>query len=757
MKSITPIIKLVNIIKYYTEQSNDKKYILNGVNLNVYSGDFIVIRGESGSGKTTLLSILGLIDKEYDGEYTLCGEYIRKGNKSLSWIIQEEIRSKGIGFVFQEARLFDYINVKDNIYLPMHIHRLTKKDFQKKFHSQIEMMYTSTNFEDSTDSKNNYNKLLKRYPKTLSGGEEQRASILRAFSHNPIFILADEPTASLDKDRKEEIFEILKKLAKSGKTIIVVSHDEVFLKAPKVYELKDGKLEVIHDETSNTESFSYSNQNLFQKMNNVHQKNSIEQIPFEDYKFKSQQPNNVSLNQKFGPKILSRSNIWFGLKPRTGLWLQFKLVINDLRRNILFTILTVGALLIGSFQLTILESLRYGTDALLDEMIKRGSRLTRITIRPKDLLAEKRFPDKSKILEIPSTTHFIERREGIYRIKDNRGRIRKETMYGLANNDPEFDQLVFTEGDKFSSETSLEIIISERSIKRLFYVPNNIITDNFRKKIIGEKLTFSVARPVKGTTLNTDPEKIKFDVFSIKLSISGIVACAEEGRNFYFPLVTQLLLEKWRLDKTNQFNIPYDDKTASWKVSQKELKQIAKFQFAERAHIYVNDIQKVIPAVKQLSSIGYSPEAKIFDYKWVLDTRKLAELFLKGIVIIVAIIGGLVIFGNIQTSVRMRKAEIVLLKLLGMRDGDITLTYIWSAVLAAFIGTIGGFFCGYIGISYVSNYINDAYPNSQFCKLFANPFQFFAEILILGICLSIIASVYPSFQAGKTNPVEGFK
>ncbi|MBI4651419.1 ATP-binding cassette domain-containing protein [Candidatus Desantisbacteria bacterium] len=641
---IKPVIQLKDIRKSYKEKEN--KLILNGIDLSIFSGDFIVIRGESGSGKTTLLRILGLIDKEYQGYYSLADVDIHSGKNSLSWIIQEEIRAKSIGFIFQEALLFEHFTIKENIYLPMRIHGIKSDEAKQDFYSLIKSMYTSgaLNEQNSKAADENIKDLLSRYPHNISGGEKQRFSILRSLAHNPVFMLADEPTASLDKDRKKDIFNMLMKLSESGKTIIVVSHDEVFLDAPIVYELQNGMLKLV-------KSHRQAEKNVDDK---------AEEAPSSIFSPVSQ----------FGVKILSKKNIWFGLKPRTGSFLQLKLVMNDLIRNILFTILTVGALLLGSFQLTVLESLRSGTDTLLDDVIRRGSRLTRIDIVPKDLSANQLFPDKSLILKIPGVINFIERREGIYRIKDWHNRIRKETMYGLEINDPELDQLAFTAGGKFTSDSALEIIISERSIKRLFKIDGEIVTDEFRNNLIGKKLSFAVARPIRGTTFNTDPDEMEFEEFSISLSIAGIVERAEAGRNFYLPLKTQLVLEKWRLDKEGVFSIPYDPDAVSWTVQASEIIKMAQFPYTEKAHVYVSNVQQVIPVVKKLSSLGYEPRAKIFDYKWVLDTRKLAEWFLKGIVFVVAVIGGLIIFGNIQTSVRMRKNDIILFKLLGVSSGE---------------------------------------------------------------------------------------
>ncbi len=757
MPFINPIIQLKNIKKNYKE--NENAFILNGIDLNVYSGDFIVIRGESGSGKTTLLRILGLIDKEYFGNYCLNGIDIHTDKKSLSWNIQEEIRAKSIGFVFQEAYLFEYINIEENIFLPMKIHNIESQETRQNFFSLIDSMYTSRilNEENPELSKKKLNDLLIRYPGNISIGEKQRFSILRALSHNPIFILADEPTANLDKNRKKNIFDILLKLSKSGKTIIVVSHDEVFLNAPTVYELQNGKLKLI-----NKQYLEEKNNDIFKNQN----KDAIKEPTANDNIFFSpindQNENNISSQKKllvsqYGKKILSKKNIWFGFKPRTNLLFQINFAIKDLYHNMLFTILTIGALLLGSFQFIVMKSLRSGTDALLDETIQRGSRLTRIDIKPKNLSDNERFPDKNRILIIPNVSHFIERREGIYRIKDWRNRVRKETIYGIETNDPELEQLIFIAGGKFTSDSALEIIISERSIKKLFNLENDMITDEFRNHIIGKKLLFSVARANSNTTLDTAPDKMQFEEFSISLTIVGIVARAEAGRNFYLPLKTQLILEKWRLDKQNAFSIPYDPRTEKWKVSASLLTEKAKFNYSEKAHIYVNNIKEVIPVFKKLSSLGYNPEAKIFDYKWVLDIRKLAELFLLGIVIVVAIIACLIIFGNIHISVKLRKKDIVYFKLLGMRDGDISLIFIWSAFIAALMGIITGFIIGCLGISFLTNYLKHSYPNTQFFKLFGNPWQFFPEIVLIGICLAIFAAVIPAYQAGKTNPAEGFK
>ncbi len=788
-------IRLESPTKNRTEtgiKESEEISILNQLELQVRQGEFVAIQGESGSGKTTLLRILGLMDNKYQGDYFFEGRLLRSGQKNIvSWSLQEEIRATNIGFIFQEDRLLEHIKAETNIELPLLIHNWSKKERSDCLKA---MMKTGKIFsKKEIDAR-----ILRKKRRQLSGGQRQRVAVSRAMTLSPALILADEPTANLDPSRKEKIVEILRNHCHNGHTVIVVSHDKVFEKADTVYELQNGRLVVKHKRENSIEQIEHtvvnsqienskedanvSNDNLQNIQTVISHKKGKQadqtsvNIQGEDFEEKDGDFSSLvgskpiafffqdggKKNQSFQPKTLHKDkNIWGGLKPRTPFWLHINLALKDLLfRSRMFTFLIVGALAIGAFQATIFLSLHTGTNELLDELIRAGSRLTRITISTKDITAADRFPDSEQIKNISGVKEVIFRREGVYRVKDVRGRYRGEIFFGLHSNDPEIKLLKFTAGHSFTSEEALEVIMAERNIRRLFKVPGETITDEFRESLLGQQITFVITRPqIPGDSPQNynDPEDMPREEVQFKCRLIGIVAQAESSRNFYFPIHFQLILEKWRLDESRKFTIPFNSAADGWTVKQNKIKDMLDFQWAERAHIYLKTINEVVPAHVRLTGMGYEPRSDILKNFWIIDARRLSRYFLAGLVGLAVIIGMINIANNISTSVQLRRKEIVLFKLLGMRVGDISIIYIWNAIIASLIGTLLGFVVGSLTVSGLSNFLEDRYKDAIFAQLFAPTWQFLWMIVILGGIIALIASLLPAYRAGKLNLVEGFE
>jgi putative ABC transport system ATP-binding protein len=219
-----PLIKLKNIKKtYYIGKI--KVEALKDISLEVEKGDFIALMGPSGSGKTTLMNLIGLLDTPTSGSYLLSGKKVdQKSKKELA-----RIRNNEIGFIFQMFNLLSRHNALENVMLPLSYNKkkVNHKDRNKRAEKALKEVGLSHR--------------LKHKPNEISGGEQQRIAIARALINNPSIILADEPTGNLDTKRGLEIMEILKKLNKQGKTIIIVTHEEEIAEYAKiVIRLKDG-------------------------------------------------------------------------------------------------------------------------------------------------------------------------------------------------------------------------------------------------------------------------------------------------------------------------------------------------------------------------------------------------------------------------------------------------------------------------------------------------------------------------------------
>ncbi|MBU5676206.1 ABC transporter ATP-binding protein [Alkaliphilus sp. MSJ-5] len=206
---------------------NGMKYqsILEDLDIKIYEGDSIAIKGKSGCGKSTLLHILaGLITSD-------AGEILFKG-MNLSQLSEEDqanYRRKNVGYITQNFHLLDDRNVYDNIALPLQYLEFNKIQIKEK----VEKVSHDLEIEH----------IIKRDITTLSGGERQRVAIARAIIKEPAILLADEPTGSLDDKTEESIMEIFKNLNEKGMTLAIVTHDNsVSSYCKQVYELKNKKL-----------------------------------------------------------------------------------------------------------------------------------------------------------------------------------------------------------------------------------------------------------------------------------------------------------------------------------------------------------------------------------------------------------------------------------------------------------------------------------------------------------------------------------
>ncbi|RME80676.1 MAG: ABC transporter ATP-binding protein [Planctomycetota bacterium] len=192
------------LLKEVTKVYGKGVVALDKVNLCIQEGEWVSIMGPSGSGKTTLLNLLNGLDKPSSGEVEVLGRALHNlSRKELSIF-----RRENIGLIFQQFHLISYLNAVDNIMIAQHFHSITDR---KEALGALEEVHLSHR--------------VRHLPSQLSGGEKQRLCIARALINNPKIILADEPTGNLDKENEKKVIEILQKLHRQGKTIIIVTHD----------------------------------------------------------------------------------------------------------------------------------------------------------------------------------------------------------------------------------------------------------------------------------------------------------------------------------------------------------------------------------------------------------------------------------------------------------------------------------------------------------------------------------------------------
>ena len=221
---MSTIIEVKNVSKTFGKNENIN-HVLTGADLSVDQGEFVSLMGASGSGKSTLLYLIGGLDRNFEGNISVCGKDLGTlKDKELS-----ELRLKNMGFVFQFYNLVMNLNVEDNILLPQTINGKKKSELKDALNEILEIT-------GLTEKR-------KAMPNTLSGGQQQRVAIARAVLGNPSIILADEPTGNLDTASSKEVMELFSKLNKEkGLTILQVTHSEQCAKyGTRIVKLVDGK------------------------------------------------------------------------------------------------------------------------------------------------------------------------------------------------------------------------------------------------------------------------------------------------------------------------------------------------------------------------------------------------------------------------------------------------------------------------------------------------------------------------------------
>lgn len=220
-----PLIRVHNLYKIYNPGENEV-HALDGVTLTIRHGEFVAIVGHSGSGKSTLMNILGCLDTPTSGHYWLEGNDTSKLNDNQL----SDIRNIKIGFIFQGFNLIPNLDAFSNVELPLIYRGIGKQRRHALAAQALEQVGLSGR--------------MKHHPSELSGGQQQRVAVARAIAAQPPVILADEPTGNLDSSSTKDIMNILKGLHKTGRTVIVITHDdEIATEANRVIRIMDGRIE----------------------------------------------------------------------------------------------------------------------------------------------------------------------------------------------------------------------------------------------------------------------------------------------------------------------------------------------------------------------------------------------------------------------------------------------------------------------------------------------------------------------------------
>ena len=231
------LVEVRDMCKIYNPGENEVR-ALDHVNLKISRGEFVAIIGNSGSGKSTLMNMLGCLDVPTSGSYYLNG-------KDVSHLTDDElsdIRNLEIGFIFQGFNLIPNLTARENVELPLIYRGVGRKEREALALDALETVGLSHRIDHK--------------PNEMSGGQQQRVAIARAIAARPPVILADEPTGNLDSHSTQDIMSVLKDLHKSGRTVILITHDnDIAAQVKRVIRIKDGRVEADYMNEGETEGY----------------------------------------------------------------------------------------------------------------------------------------------------------------------------------------------------------------------------------------------------------------------------------------------------------------------------------------------------------------------------------------------------------------------------------------------------------------------------------------------------------------------
>ncbi len=230
------VIEVKNLYKLY-RVGDEVVRALDGVDFEIYEGEFCAIVGTSGSGKSTLLNMLAGLEKPTKGEVIIGHHHIEKLNEEQL----VRFRRENVGFIFQSFHLLGTMNALENVALPLSFRGVPREVRMKEADKMLELV--------------NLKKHKNHLPNQMSGGQQQRVGVARALVVNPKIIFADEPTGNLDSHTSEEVMELMQRVVQEQKkTLVMVTHDaHLATYADRVFHIRDGKILKIEDNRSNQE------------------------------------------------------------------------------------------------------------------------------------------------------------------------------------------------------------------------------------------------------------------------------------------------------------------------------------------------------------------------------------------------------------------------------------------------------------------------------------------------------------------------
>ena len=225
-----PVIRVKDLYKVY-RMGDERVYALNGVDFEIFRGEFCAITGPSGSGKSTLLNMLAGLEPPSKGEIVIAGKHIEKLNEKQL----VSFRRERVGFIFQSYNLIATMNALENVALPLSFRGMGRSERTRRAKHFLKLV--------------GLERFMKHMPSQMSGGQQQRVGIARALAVDPQIIFADEPTGNLDSKTTLEVLKLMRQIVrKQGQTLVMVTHDNNLASyADRIFKIIDGKIVSIEE------------------------------------------------------------------------------------------------------------------------------------------------------------------------------------------------------------------------------------------------------------------------------------------------------------------------------------------------------------------------------------------------------------------------------------------------------------------------------------------------------------------------------
>ncbi|WP_322895984.1 MULTISPECIES: ATP-binding cassette domain-containing protein [unclassified Yoonia] len=686
--------------------------VLQDISLQIEQGSYTVIRGPSGAGKTTLLRILGLLDKGFDGQFHYNGVDVG----AIGSAHRDQLRSQGVGFIFQEGRFLNHLTMGENIALPLKLRGRDPETFTEQLDQVSRFVFRDTELS---------NGLMSVMPSQASGGQRQRAAVARAIITTPDLILADEPTASLDPASRQQVVDKLQELHKRGTTVIVVSHDPIFFDYGRQLELAGGRLRSIHETDRNPDAVD---------MQSV----VPARLPFAP-----------------PPSFLASWNV--KLQPRQ---LLREARINLIRRPLL-SALALVSLIAGICQVAIFASLIGGVDRVIENAVSDGSRLTRTLIRPRtvDLQADDRFPYVREIEALLEVSETTPRRSTSFALLDQDGAQRPYQTIGLHPNDPELRFFEFLAGAPPAlGEDDFGIIATPGFLTDIFGLEDTVGNGQIDwQTMIGRSVDVAIPR------FNSAGERIGEE--QIRLNIAAVILQGEGAREFYVANTLLVATDAIKRDRTGTLALPMNADRTGWS-GDADIAALTDWPWEDMLHVYATDIDSVLPSLTALVGFGYRPEAEIWSYLWVLDLKQAAMRIFIPVLALLGLVISLVLVSNIYISARLREGELALCRVLGMGRGDLLAIELLGIMLLSSLAAILGLGGAQLLVALLSAQfeaqanmlagIPDSGTSRVSGAIFSPVITFAPQIFLATIVLVTLAALWPSLSVARTDPAKVF-